>query len=126
MMLELKFDSRIVKEPIISKATLEADTLINIIRANVGARHGEMVIEIDDSKVDRIIEALRSYGVEVAKIDRKVVKSDDCIYCGACVSICPVEVFFIDEEKKVQAESQKCIHCGVCVKVCPISALSLP
>jgi NAD-dependent dihydropyrimidine dehydrogenase PreA subunit len=125
-MLELKFDSRIVKEPIISKATLEANTLINIIRANVGARHGEMVIEIDNSKADTIIEAFRSYGVEVNKFDRKVIKSDDCVYCGACVSICPIEVFFIDEEKKVQADPQKCIHCGVCVKVCPVKALSLP
>lgn len=126
MMLELKFDSRIIKEPIISKATLEADTLINIIRADVGARHGEMVIEIDNSKADEVIKAFRSYGVEVVKFDRKIVKSDDCVHCGACVSICPVEVFFIDEEKMIQADSQKCIHCGVCVKVCPVKALSLP
>jgi len=126
MMLELKFDSRIVKEPIISKATMEANTLINIIRANVGARHGEMVIEVDASRADTIIKAFESYGVEVHKFDRKVIKSDDCVHCGACVCICPVEVFFIDEEKKIQAESQKCIHCGVCVKVCPVKALSLP
>jgi len=126
MMLELKFDSRIVREPIISKATLEAETLINIIRADVGARHGEMVIEIDDSKAEKIVEAFKSYGVEVIKFDRKIVKSDDCVHCGACVSICPVEVFSIGEEKKIQADSQKCIHCGVCVKVCPIKALSLP
>jgi ferredoxin len=125
-MLELKFDSRIVKEPIISKATMEASTLINIIRANVGARHGEMIIEIEEPRTDAVIEAFKRYGVEVSKFDRKVIKSDDCVYCGACVSICPVEVFSIDEEKKVNAESQKCIHCGVCVKVCPVKALSLP
>jgi len=126
MMLELKFDSRIVKEPIISKATLEVNTLINIIRANVGARYGEMVIEVEKSRADTIIEAFKSYGVQVSKFDRKIIKSDDCVHCGACVGICPVEVFSIDEEEKVEAESTKCIHCGVCVKVCPVQALALP
>jgi ferredoxin len=125
-MLELKFDSRVVKEPIISRATLEANTLINIIRANIGARHGEIVIEVESSKVDKIIETLEKYGVEVSKFDRKIVKSDECISCGACTSICPVEVFVFDERKEVQANSEKCVHCGICVNVCPIKALSLP
>jgi ferredoxin len=126
MMLELKFDSRIVKEPIISKATLEANTLINIMRANVGARHGEMVIEVEKSRVDTVIEVFQSYGVEVSKFDRKIIKSDECVHCGACVSICPVEVFSIGKEEKVEADSIKCIHCGVCVNVCPVQALTLP
>jgi len=126
MMLELKFDSRILKEPIISKATLETKTLLKIIRANVGARYGEMVLEVPEANTDTIIKTLKSYGVEVTKFDRKISKNDNCVHCGQCISICPVEVFTFDNELKVQADSQKCVHCGACVKVCPVGALYLP
>jgi NAD-dependent dihydropyrimidine dehydrogenase PreA subunit len=126
MMLELKFDSRAVKQPIISKASIETQTLINIIRASVGARHGEMVIEVDDLKLDEIVEMFREYGVEVTRLERAIVKDDKCVHCGACISICPVEVFRLDLDRKVVADTSKCIHCGICVKVCPIEALSLP
>lgn len=126
MMLEIQFDSRRVKEAIISRATLETNTLINIIRANVGARDGEMVLEVDPSKVDSVVESFKRLGVVVNKLDAKITKDDSCIYCGACISICPVEVFSLDDRKALHAETQRCIHCGICVGVCPINALSLP
>ncbi len=127
MMLELKFDSKAVKEPIISIATLETQALINIIRASIGARQGELVVEVDDSKADDVIKVFKKHGVEVSKIDRAIVKDEDkCVHCGACLSICPVEVFSLDEEKRVVIDTSKCIHCGVCVKVCPVGALTLP
>ncbi len=127
MLMLLKFDSKTIKKPIISTATLETNALINILRANVGARRGEMVVEVDDSKAKEVEEIFRRFGVEVIELKEAVVKDEDkCIHCGLCISICPVEVFKFDENWKVIAETEKCIHCGVCIKVCPCQALSLP
>jgi len=65
-------------------------------------------------------------GVEVVELGEGVVKDEEkCIHCGLCISICPVEVFRFNEEKKVVADTKHCIHCGVCVNVCPAKALSL-
>ena len=127
MLMLLKFDSRTIKKPIISTATLETNALINILRANVGARKGEMVVEVDDSKAKEVEEVLRRFGVEVIELRETVIKDEDkCVHCGLCISICPVEVFKFDENWKVIVEAEKCIHSGVCVKVCPCQALSLP
>ncbi len=127
MRLLLKFDSKAVREPIISKATLETNALINILRANVGARRGEMVVEVEDSKAREVEEVFRRFGVEVVELRERVVKDDEkCVHCGLCISICPVEVFRFDEEMRVIADVERCIHCGVCVRVCPCGALSIP
>jgi len=127
MILLLKFDSKAVRKPIISKATLETGALINILRANVGARRGEMVVEVDDSKAEEVESVFRRFGVEVVELRETVVKDDErCVHCGLCISICPVEVFKFGEDMRVVAEVERCVHCGVCVKVCPRGALSLP
>ncbi len=127
MLMLLKFDSKTIKKPIISTATLETGALINILRANVGARKGEMVVEVDDSKAKDVEGVFRRFGVEVIELKEAVVKDEDrCVHCGLCISICPVEVFRFDENWKVVAETDKCIHCGVCTKICPCKALSLP
>ncbi|MCD6493180.1 MAG: 4Fe-4S binding protein [Archaeoglobaceae archaeon] len=126
MLLLLKFDSKAVKQPIISKAAIDTNTLINIIKASVGARRGELIVEVEDEKVKEVEKIFKSYGVEVQELDKAIAKDDEkCVHCGLCISICPVEVFEI-KDKKVVAETSKCIHCGVCINVCPTRALSLP
>jgi ferredoxin len=126
MLLYLHFDSKTVKEPIISLTTLEKKTLINIIRGSVGGREGELFVEVDDARAAEIIDFIRSKGVEVTEIRERITKSEDCIDCGACISICPVEVFRLDEDFRVLADAEKCIRCGICINVCPVNALELP
>ncbi len=126
MLLLLKFDSRTIKKPIISSATLETKALINILRANVGARRGEMVVEVEDSKAKEVEEVFKRFGVEVVELTEAVVKDEErCVHCGLCVSICPVEAFRFDDDWRVVVEEERCIHCGVCTRVCPCKALSL-
>ncbi|GEM_PF-135399 len=127
MLLLLKFDSKTIRKPIISKATLETNALINILRANVGARKGEMVVEVDDSKARDVEEVFRRFGVEVVELREGIVKDEGrCVHCGLCTSICPVEVFEFDENWRVVVREERCVHCGVCIGVCPCNALSLP
>ncbi|HDM60150.1 MAG TPA: 4Fe-4S dicluster domain-containing protein [Archaeoglobus veneficus] len=127
MMLQLKFDPKTVKKPIISLATLEASALLNIIRASVGPREGELVVEVEEGKAEKVVEVLKSYGVEVHSIKKAVERDEEkCVHCGACISICPVEAIGFDDEKRVVVNTTKCIHCGSCVNVCPMKALALP
>ncbi|WP_457548450.1 4Fe-4S binding protein [Archaeoglobus sp.] len=126
MILRLKFDAKTVRKPVISIATLETGALINILRADVGAREGEMIVEVDDEKVKEVEEILKRFGVEIQELGEGIVKDDSkCIHCGLCISICPMEVFRFDENWRVVLDSKKCIHCGFCVRVCVTNALTL-
>ncbi|WP_456330593.1 4Fe-4S binding protein [Archaeoglobus sp.] len=127
MKLLLRFDSRTVTEPVLSKTTLKTGALINILRASVGARRGEILIEVDDEKAKEVENILKEEGVEVIELLEAVQKDDEkCVHCGACVSICPTEAISFNGEKRVIVNAEKCVHCGACVKVCPTKALSLP
>ena len=126
MILRLKFDARTTRKPVISIATLETKALINILRADVGAREGEMIVEVDDEKVKEVEEVLKRYGVEIQELGEGIVKDDSkCIHCGLCISVCPMEVFKFDENWRVVLDPKKCIHCGFCVRVCVTQALTL-
>ncbi len=127
MKMILRFDSKTVTKPVLSKTTLETGALINILRAEVGARRGEILIEVEDEKAKKVEELLTAEGVEVVEVIEAIQKDDEkCVHCGACTSICPTEALNFNEEKKVVVEAEKCVHCGACVKVCPTQALSLP
>lgn len=126
MLFLLRFDSRTVREPIISLAAIKTGSLINILKADVGARRGELIVEVPEDRADDVLEIFKNMGVEVEEITKSIARNDNCIHCGACVSICPTEVFYFDHENKVELSSEKCIHCGACIKVCPTMALYFP
>ncbi len=127
MKLLLSFDSITVKKPIISKVTLESGALINILRASVGARKGEIIIEVPEEKVEIVEKILKAEGVFVSELKKAVEKNEErCVHCGACISVCPTEAIRKNEENKVIVEEKLCIHCGTCVTSCPTQALNLP
>jgi len=47
--------------------------------------------------------------------------NDDCISCGACQPVCPVDCISQSEEKYV-IDANTCITCGACATVCPVAA----
>jgi ferredoxin len=48
--------------------------------------------------------------------------TDDCINCGACADVCPVDA--ISEKGELHVVDQPtCTDCGACDEVCPVDAI---
>ena len=48
-----------------------------------------------------------------------------CIGCGACLAVCPHEVFTLESDKAKIRDLDACMECGACAKNCPVDALSV-
>ncbi|KXB07450.1 hypothetical protein AKJ51_01355 [candidate division MSBL1 archaeon SCGC-AAA382A20] len=53
------------------------------------------------------------------------IDRDNCINCGKCVEICPVNVFEMEEEEPVIKHAGDCTLCGVCADQCPEDAIEI-
>jgi len=52
------------------------------------------------------------------------INDDECIACGACQPVCPVECISEKDDGKRLIDEDKCISCGACAGVCPVSCIS--
>lgn len=50
------------------------------------------------------------------------VNSGECISCGACQEVCPVECIRTINDLRYIDESQ-CISCGSCANMCPVKCI---
>ncbi len=48
--------------------------------------------------------------------------TDDCISCGACEAVCPVDAISEGEDTYV-IDPNLCTDCGACAQVCPVDAI---
>jgi len=54
----------------------------------------------------------------------KVVRSEKCVGCAACVAVCPVSCLeYVEGKPKLV---KKCANCGICVVVCPQYEYTFP
>jgi len=57
------------------------------------------------------------------------LKADDCILCGACVPVCPVDALTLEHlstgPSELLVNNDRCYGCNRCVPVCPTDALVL-
>ncbi len=68
-----------------------------------------------------------SYGLhKLAVLEKKepFVFGEECVQCGKCVEICPMQAIEMVEGKPVR-EERKCEFCLGCVNVCPTRALQI-
>lgn len=50
--------------------------------------------------------------------------SQECINCGACVTVCPVQAIS-DGDGQQQINCDVCIECNACAEACPVGAPKL-
>ncbi|MCD6549840.1 4Fe-4S binding protein [Candidatus Micrarchaeota archaeon] len=52
------------------------------------------------------------------------IDTDKCIYCGACVGVCPVLALRL-KDVVVEWDPEKCVYCGNCEQICPAGAIKV-
>ena len=50
------------------------------------------------------------------------IRENRCDYCGACVTVCPVDCIEVREDS-IKIDDLICIDCDLCVYICPIEVL---
>ena len=51
------------------------------------------------------------------------IRDNMCDYCGACVTVCPVDCIEV-RESSIMIDHPVCIDCDLCVEICPIDVLA--
>lgn len=126
MMIKINIAANIVTKPILAESILETGALLNISQAHFDPTRGEVVAEIPSEQFRKIKNSLVSRGAEVVVLDTPISRDEEeCVECGACISVCPVKVFSFSDEWDLEVDSDKCIQCGTCIKMCPHNALTL-
>jgi ferredoxin len=52
------------------------------------------------------------------------INDDECISCGACQPVCPVECISEVADGKRKIDEDACIDCGACAGVCPVECIA--
>ncbi len=122
----LRFSEHIVEEPIISQIVLELKVPINIITAHVNSKGGEVLAEVPQESLDKIVKAFRKKGATVSLPKLIEVDTEKCISCGSCVTLCPVEAITQAEDLSIVFDKDKCVGstCSACVDACPARAIT--
>jgi L-aspartate semialdehyde sulfurtransferase ferredoxin len=126
MKIKISIPTERIQNPIISESIVETGILINIMVANIDSTYGELIADVSDFRFDKIKNALESRGAIVSILDKPIHRDEEeCVECGACISVCPVSVYSFDQAWNIHVDEKKCIQCGVCLKMCPHGALKL-
>ncbi len=122
----LRFSEQIVNDPIISQVVLDLKVPINIITAHVNSKGGELLAEVPQESLDRIVQAFRKKGVSVTFPKLIEVETEKCISCGSCVALCPVEAITQADDLSIVFDKERCVGstCSACVDACPARAIT--
>ena len=54
----------------------------------------------------------------------KPIVKDKCVACGKCMSVCPEDAIYMEDEKSF-IDYDRCIGCNFCIEACPDSVIDL-
>ena len=56
---------------------------------------------------------------------KAVVDGSDCVACGCCVKVCPLQAIEIVRGMMARVKEETCVGCGKCAKECPASVIEI-
>ena len=59
----------------------------------------------------------------IRKKRKAFVEQSDCVACGCCVKVCPLQAIEIVRGVMAQVRQEKCVGCGKCARECPASVI---
>ena len=121
----IRFNEDQVSEPIASQIIIEYKVPMAILSAHINSKGGEILAEVPDDLLEKVVNAFRSRGISVTVPKLIEVDSDKCFSCGSCIALCPVEAISLTKDSTVQFDKEKCVGstCSVCVDACPARAI---
>lgn len=121
----IRFDEDQIKEPIASQIIIEYKVPMAILSAHINSKGGEILAEVPDDILEKIVNAFRKRGVSVTVPKLIEVDNDKCFSCGSCIALCPVEAISLSNDSTVQFDKEKCVGstCSICVDACPVRAI---
>ncbi len=121
----LRLNENLVSEPVVSNVILENKVQLAILAAHINSKGGEIVLEVPDEQMDKVVSAFREKGATVTVPKLIEVDQDKCFSCGSCVALCPVEAIKVDEDLSIMFNREKCVGsaCSICVDACPARAI---
>jgi len=121
----IRFSEEQVSEPIASQIIIEYKVPMAILSAHVNSKGGEILAEVPDAMLEKVVNAFRQRGVSVSVPKLIEVDSEKCFSCGSCIALCPVEAISLAKDSTVQFDKEKCVGstCSVCVDACPARAI---
>jgi len=121
----IRFDENQVSEPIASQIIIEYKVPMAILSAHVNSKGGEILAEVPDAILEKVVNAFRQRGVSVTVPKLIEVDSNKCFSCGSCIALCPVEAINLAKDSTVQFDKERCVGstCSVCVDACPARAI---
>ena len=127
MKLLVNFSRGKGRKPIIAQVVRDTGVLINVERAVIDSSEGEALIDVPDDQCKLVSDTMISLGAKVHILEHGIsLDESECVDCGACISICPREVFSFNPDWKLSLDEKRCVLCGKCVDACPSHALTLP
>jgi NAD-dependent dihydropyrimidine dehydrogenase PreA subunit len=121
----LRLSEQIVEKPIVSEIVMDLKVPINLITAQINSKGGEVLAEVPEEALDKVVKAFREKGVTVSVPKLIEVDMDKCINCGSCVALCPMDAITVDKDATIVFDKEKCAGstCSLCVNACPARAI---
>ncbi|MCD8104469.1 MAG: EFR1 family ferrodoxin [Lachnospiraceae bacterium] len=105
----------------VAKKIAASEPEINKVIDQIGKKTLDEKASVISSKTEKRIQRFQSYYDKIRKTGPFHVK-DNCIGCGKCAELCPVNAIELEESKPVWTKD-KCVLCLGCLHNCPQFAI---
>ncbi|MBD3196442.1 MAG: 4Fe-4S dicluster domain-containing protein [Candidatus Lokiarchaeota archaeon] len=102
---------------------LKHDVSLNILKFSTSSGGINILLDLPEEKIKEITESLKSNDVQINRKGRISYDQEKCLFCGACISLCPTEALRYKDDDSIEFSEGDCIGCLLCVDACPTNAI---